>query len=86
MFGALIQGKGVACAMIGCRQHALNHAALLKTLTAPRWLLKIIPDIDCQGPRFCEFVAYCLEHIPIRWLGPNEPGPTPNPIATRYIG
>ena len=61
----------VASGTMGYKHHALDPAAVLKSLLAPSYLLKIIPHVDCT-PRICELVEYYLEDVTIKgaWSGP----------------
>ena len=47
-------------------------AAVLASLAAPNFLLKIIPHVD-GSPRICELVEYHLEDIELKgaWTGPG---------------
>lgn len=62
----------VASATMGYKHRGLDHDGVAKALAAPSWLLKIIPDVDCCGPRICELVEYYLEDVTIKgaWEGP----------------
>jgi acetoacetate decarboxylase len=56
---------------MGYKHRALDTAAEAKKLTAPNFLLKIIPHVD-GTPRICELVRYHLEDITVKgaWTGP----------------
>jgi acetoacetate decarboxylase len=56
---------------MGYKHRALDAAAEAKKLTAPNFLLKIIPHVD-GTPRICELVRYHLEDITVKgaWTGP----------------
>jgi len=58
-------------ATVGYKHHEIDPAPLLKSLTKPNFMIKIIPDVDC-GPRVCELVRYYLQDITIKgaWRGP----------------
>lgn len=61
----------VATGTMGYKHKTLNHAAVLKSLEAPGFLLKIVPHVDCT-PRICELVRYSLTDLTIKgaWEGP----------------
>ena len=57
---------------MGYKHRALDHDAVVKSLAAPSWLLKVIPHADCSGPQICELVEYYLEDVTVKgaWEGP----------------
>jgi acetoacetate decarboxylase len=61
----------VAVATMGYKHRALPHDAILASLSAPNYLLKIIPHVD-GTPRICELVRYFCEEITVKgaWEGP----------------
>jgi acetoacetate decarboxylase len=61
----------VATATMGYKHRSVDLQAVKAALSAPNFLLKIIPHVD-GGPRICELVEYCLEDIQIKgaWAGP----------------
>jgi acetoacetate decarboxylase len=61
----------VAAGTMGYKHHVLDNDAILKSLLAPNFLLKIIPDVDCT-PRICELVRYFLADVTVKgaWTGP----------------
>lgn len=61
----------VATGTMGYKHRALDHAAILKSLQAPSYLLKIIPHVDCT-PRICELVRYYMTDLTLKgaWEGP----------------
>jgi acetoacetate decarboxylase len=61
----------VAIATMGYKHRALDPAPILDSLTAPNFLLKIIPHVD-GTPRICELVRYCCEDVTVKgaWSGP----------------
>jgi acetoacetate decarboxylase len=61
----------VAVASMGFKHYALAHDKILATLSAPNFLLKIIPHVDGTA-RICELVRYFCEDITIKgaWEGP----------------
>ena len=61
----------VAVATMGYKHKALPHDKILAALSAPNYLLKIIPHVD-GTPRICELVRYFCEDITVKgaWEGP----------------
>jgi acetoacetate decarboxylase len=61
----------VAIATMGYKHRALDPAPILAALTAPSFLLKIIPHVD-GTPRVCELVRYVCEDVTVKgaWTGP----------------
>ncbi len=61
----------VAIATMGYKHRALDPAPILDSLTAPNFLLKIIPHVD-GTPRICELVRYYCEDVTVKgaWSGP----------------
>ena len=61
----------VATATMGYKYRPLDPAAVLASLEAPSWLLKIIPHVD-GSPRILELVEYYLEDLALKgaWEGP----------------
>ncbi len=61
----------VATATMGYKHRSADLQAVKAALSAPNFLLKIIPHVD-GGPRICELVEYYLEDIQIKgaWTGP----------------
>jgi acetoacetate decarboxylase len=64
----------ISVASMGFKHHALAHDKILATLSAPNFLLKIIPHVDGTA-RICELVRYFCEDITIKgaWEGPASP-------------
>ena len=64
-------GIRVANGTMGYKHQALDNGAVLKSLLAPNYLLKIIPHVDCT-PRVCELVRYFLTDVTVKgaWSGP----------------
>jgi acetoacetate decarboxylase len=62
----------VAVATMGYKYRALPHDKILQSLSAPNFLLKIIPHVD-GSPRICELVRYYCEDITVKgaWEGPT---------------
>lgn len=61
----------VATGTMGYKHRALDHDAVLASLGAPNFLLKIIPHVD-GTTRVCELVRYFLEDVTLKgaWTGP----------------
>ncbi len=61
----------VAVATMGYKHRTLSHEKILGSLSAPNFLLKIIPHVDGK-PRICELVRYFCEDITVKgaWEGP----------------
>lgn len=56
----------VATATMGYKHARLEDGPVLASLTAPNFLLKIIPHVD-GTPRICELVEYRLHDIDLKW-------------------
>jgi acetoacetate decarboxylase len=61
----------VAVGMMGYKHRALPAEQIKESLSAPNFLLKIIPHVD-GSPRICEIVRYFCEDITVKgaWEGP----------------
>jgi acetoacetate decarboxylase len=61
----------VATGTMGYKHRTADPAAVMGSLQAPNFLLKIIPHVD-GTPRICELVEYYLEDIDLKgaWTGP----------------
>ena len=61
----------VATGTMGYKHAALDLGAVRESLTAPGFLLKIIPHVDCT-PRICELVRYRMTDVTVKgaWSGP----------------
>jgi acetoacetate decarboxylase len=61
----------VAVATMGYKHRSLSSEGILASLSAPNYLLKIIPHVDGK-PRICELVRYFCEDITVKgaWEGP----------------
>jgi acetoacetate decarboxylase len=61
----------IATGTMGYKHKAADPAAVMASLQAPNFLLKIIPHVD-GTPRICEIVEYYLEDIDLKgaWTGP----------------
>ncbi|HEY1461673.1 MAG TPA: acetoacetate decarboxylase [Casimicrobiaceae bacterium] len=61
----------VAVATMGYKHRALPLEPILASLSAPNYLIKIIPHVD-GTPRICELVRYFCEEVTVKgaWEGP----------------
>jgi acetoacetate decarboxylase len=61
----------IAVATMGYKHRALAHDPILASLSAPNFLLKIIPHVD-GTTRICELVRYFCEDVTVKgaWEGP----------------
>jgi acetoacetate decarboxylase len=61
----------IATGTMGFKHVAADHAAVLASLVAPNFLLKIMPHVD-GTPRICELVEYQLLDVELKgaWTGP----------------
>jgi acetoacetate decarboxylase len=61
----------IATGTMGYKHTTADHAAVLASLSAPNFLLKIMPHVD-GTPRICELVEYELLDIELKgaWTGP----------------
>jgi acetoacetate decarboxylase len=81
--GTLDYGKvRIAKATMGFKHVAANHDAVLKSLAAPNFLLKIIPHVD-GTPRICELVRYYTTDVTLHgaWTGPGSLELHPHALA-----
>src|SRR5258708_9260971 len=72
----------VATATMGYKHRQADIAAVKAALTAPNFLLKIIPHVD-GTLRICELVEDYLEEVAVKraWTRPGSPAPQPPPLA-----
>ncbi len=72
----------VATATMGYKHKSADRDAVLASLAAPNFLLKIIPHVD-GSPRICELVEYHLEDLTLKgaWTGPAALSLTPHALA-----
>ena len=72
----------VATGTMGYKHRQADSSAVLASLSAPNFLLKIIPHVD-GSPRICELVEYYLEDIRLKgaWSGPGALALTPHALA-----
>ena len=72
LVGTLHYGS-VLCvsATMGYKHREIDHAPLIKAMTKPAFVIKIIPHVDCT-PRICELVRYYLQDVTLKgaWSGP----------------
>jgi acetoacetate decarboxylase len=81
--GALDYGPvRVATATMGYKHRAADPRAVEAALSAPNFLLKIIPHVD-GTPRICELVEYYLQDIRLKgaWTGPAALSLQPHALA-----
>jgi acetoacetate decarboxylase len=83
LVGTLHYGS-VLCvsATMGYKHRAADHDAVMASLKAPNFMLKIIPHVD-GSPRICELVRYYLEDVTLKeaWTGPAALGLFPHALA-----
>jgi acetoacetate decarboxylase len=72
----------VATGAMGFKYESLDCVAIAKALSAPNYLLKIIPHVD-GAPRILELVDYRLEDLVIKgaWSGPGSLELHPHALA-----
>ncbi len=72
----------VATGAMGFKYESLDCSAIAKALSAPNYLLKIIPHVD-GSPRILELVDYRLEDLVIKgaWSGPGSLELHPHALA-----
>ncbi len=72
----------VATATMGYKHQPADIAAVKASLTAPNFLLKIIPHVDGTA-RICELVEYYLEDVHVKgaWTGPAALSLTSHALA-----
>jgi acetoacetate decarboxylase len=72
----------VATATMGYKHRALDIVAEAKAMSAPNFLLKVIPHVDGR-PRVCELVRYHLEDVTVKgaWSGPASLQLNPHALA-----
>ncbi|HEV2547187.1 MAG TPA: acetoacetate decarboxylase [Stellaceae bacterium] len=83
LLGTLDYGSvRVATGTMGYKHRPLDPANVKGALSAPNYLLKIIPHVD-GTPRICELVEYYLEAIEVKgaWTGPAALSLTPHALA-----
>ncbi len=72
----------IATGTMGYKHRAADTDAVMASLTAPNWLLKIIPHVD-GSPRICELVEYRLQDVVLKgaWTRPGALGLCPHALA-----
>jgi acetoacetate decarboxylase len=62
----------IATGTMGYKHKAADHDAVMASLLAPNFLLKIVPHVD-GTPRICELVEYRLTDVDLKgaWTGPG---------------
>ena len=75
----------VATASMGYKHVQADLEAVRASLTAPNFLLKIIPHVD-GTPRICELVEYRLEDIDLKWAFNGPSSLTLNSHALAPVG
>jgi acetoacetate decarboxylase len=72
----------VATGTMGYKHRNADVLAVKAALSAPNYLIKIIPDVDGRA-RICELVEYYLEDIDIKgaWTGPGALSLSPHALA-----
>ena len=83
LVGTLDYGKvRVAKATMGFKHRPADHQAVLDSLAAPNFLLKIIPHVD-GTPRICELVRYYTTNVTLKgaWTGPASLELHPHALA-----
>jgi len=72
----------IATATMGYKHRALDLAAVAKGLSAPNYLLKIMPHVDGTA-RICELVRYYLTDVVVKgaWTGPAALSLFPHALA-----
>jgi acetoacetate decarboxylase len=74
LVGTLHYGRfQIASGTMGYKHKPADLAAVKASLSAPNFLLKILPHVD-GTPRVCELVEYYLEDIDLKgaWTGPGQ--------------
>jgi len=75
-------GLRIATGTMGFKHQAMDHDAVLASLAAPNFMLKILPHVD-GSPRVCELVRYYLEDVTLKgaWSGPGALELHPHALA-----
>ena len=83
LVGTLDYGKvQIARATMGFKHRVADHAAVLTSLAAPNFLLKIIPHVDGSA-RICELVRYYTTQATLKgaWTAPGSLELHPHALA-----
>ncbi|WAC29080.1 acetoacetate decarboxylase [Ancylobacter sp. SL191] len=77
-YGSVLCASGT----MGYKYKTADHDAVMASMLAPSWLLKIIPHVDGSA-RILELVEYYLEEVTIKeaWTGPAALGLFPHAIC-----
>lgn len=72
----------IATGTMGYKHRRADPDAVMASLLAPNFLLKIIPHVD-GTPRICELVEYALEDVTLKgaWTGPGALSLMPHALA-----
>lgn len=72
----------IATATMGYKDRVADHAAVLASLAAPNFLLKIIPHVDGSA-RICELVRYHTTQVTLKgaWTAPGSLELHPHALA-----
>src|ERR1700741_4272255 len=72
----------VATATMGFKHRAMQHDAMLESLAAPNYLLKVVPHVD-GSPRICELVRFHTVDVTLKgaWSGPASLELHPHALA-----
>lgn len=72
----------IATGTMGYKHRAADMEAVMASLAAPNWLLKIIPHVDGSA-RICELVEYALQDVTLKgaWTGPGALALFPHALA-----
>ena len=72
----------IATGTMGYKHRRADPDAVMASLLAPNFLLKIIPHVD-GTPRICELVEYALEEVTLKgaWTGPGALSLMPHALA-----
>ncbi|MGH8558100.1 MAG: acetoacetate decarboxylase [Methylococcales bacterium] len=75
-------GMRIATGAMGYKHQTLDSKAVFEALSAPTFLLKIIPHVD-GSPRICELVRYSLQDLVVKgaWSGPGALALAPHALA-----
>ena len=83
LVGTLDYGKvRIATATMGFKHRVADHSAVLSSLAAPGYLLKIIPHVDGSA-RICELVRYYTTQVVLKgaWTAPASLELHPHALA-----
>jgi acetoacetate decarboxylase len=72
LVGTLDYGRlRIATGTMGYKYQTRESGAMIRDISEPNYLLKIVPHVDCT-PRICELVRYQFEGVQLKgaWTGP----------------